>query len=366
MSTADSSLDSRRIRVLNGPLRGATFVLARRVTLGRSCDADVQLLDGGVSRQHAQIVESIEGRHILVDLDSTNGTFIDGRRVRRHVLKLGTVFKIMRSKMIYEPTPSLVLDDEDSAALMDRSSDGRSIRATIEYSVADLPSPAAPRRDVDAPQPRVTRDDTNTVAAVSRGPERHRVSAKLADGSPYPGDVLEDIVTYRSLRTRVLRGEYVADAETRSLRLLERRLRARPFGEQGAREYHRYECRVPASLRLVAGSTHSVMLADIAVDGGKIDAPGHRITRNTLVWLAIGLVVKGLPQTLVFPGRVAWVTADQLGLSFSGTPGWSRRGNRESNDNTIVGTAPAAPRETLGQMTLMQLRLTGQQQQSES
>lgn len=357
MSNPDSPLDSRRIRVLNGPLRGATFVLARRVTLGRSCDADVQLLDGGVSRQHAQIVESVEGRHILVDLDSTNGTFVDGRRVRRHVLKLGTVFKIMRSKMIYEVTPSVVIEDEDSGAILTRRRDGRSLRATIEYSVADLPSPAGPSRDDDAPQRRVGRDDTNTVAAVSRGQERHRVSATLPDGTPYPGDLLEDIVAYRSLRTRVLRGEYIDDAETRRLRALERRLRAHSYGEQGAREYHRYECRVPASLRQIAGSNCAVTLVDIAVDGARLHAPGHQVTRNTLAWLAIGVVANGLPQTLVFPGRVAWVDGDQLGLSFSGTPGWARRGNRESNESTIVGMEPVAPRETLlAKMTRTQHR----------
>lgn len=365
MPTADSTLDSRRIRVLNGPLRGATLVLSRRVTMGRSCEADVQMLDAGVSRQHAQIVESTDGRHILVDLDSTNGTFVDGRRIRRHVLKLGMVFKIMRSKMVYEATPHVVIDDEDTNTPVDRRTDGRSLRATIEYGVADLPSPAAPRRDADAPQPRTMRDDTNTVAAESRGAERHRVSAKLPNGSPYPGDLLEDIVSYRSLRTRTLRGEYIDEPETRRLRALERQLRARPLGEKGAREYHRYECHVPASLRLVAGSTCSVMLVDIAVDGAKVLAPGHGIARNTLIWLAIGLVAHGQPQTLVFPGRVAWVDVDRMGLSFSGTPGWARRGNRESVENTIAGVDPAAPRETLGQMTLVQLRIEAEQQRSE-
>lgn len=365
MPTSDSPLDSRRIRVLNGPLRGATFVLSRRVTMGRSCEADVQLLDNGVSRQHAQIVESPDGRHILVDLDSTNGTFVDGRRVRRHVLKLGTIFKIMRSKVVYEATPPVVVEDDDASGMVERRTNGQSLRATVAYGVADLPGPMVPRRDADAPQPREVRDDTNTVAAESRGHERHRIEATLPDGLPYPGDVLEDIVSYRSLRTRVLRGEYTTEPETRRLRALERRLRAQPRGEQGNRQYYRFDCRVPANLRLVAGSARSVIVVDIAVDGAKMLAPGHDVARNTLVWLAVAVVAHGQPQTLVFPGRVVWVDTNRLGVSFSGTPGWSRRGNRESSENTIVGREPAAPREPLGTMTLEQLRIDAQQQQTE-
>ncbi len=67
--------------VLAGPQFGAIFPLAagRELVLGRREDADVQISDDGVSRRHASI--RVEGHGaILKDLDSANGTYIDGKR----------------------------------------------------------------------------------------------------------------------------------------------------------------------------------------------------------------------------------------------------------------------------------------------
>ena len=56
------------------------------VTIGRSPEADVQLEDSGVSRQHCEIDE-MNGRPIVPDLDSKNGTFINGAAVQQAVVK---------------------------------------------------------------------------------------------------------------------------------------------------------------------------------------------------------------------------------------------------------------------------------------
>jgi len=65
----------------------------KRSVLGRSRDADVQIEDPNVSRRHAEIVQ--EGSVFwLVDLGSTNGTEVDGRRVQRARLDDGSHFLI--------------------------------------------------------------------------------------------------------------------------------------------------------------------------------------------------------------------------------------------------------------------------------
>jgi FhaA, N-terminal domain/FHA domain len=65
----------------------------RRSVLGRSRDADVQIDDPNVSRRHAEIVQE-ESVYWLVDLGSTNGTEVDGRRVQRARLDDGSRFTL--------------------------------------------------------------------------------------------------------------------------------------------------------------------------------------------------------------------------------------------------------------------------------
>jgi hypothetical protein len=65
----------------------------QRSVLGRSRDADVQIEDANVSRRHAEVVQ--EGSaYWLVDLGSTNGTEVDGRRVQRARLDDGSQFTL--------------------------------------------------------------------------------------------------------------------------------------------------------------------------------------------------------------------------------------------------------------------------------
>lgn len=52
----------------------------REVTVGRSDKNDVILDDGAVSKLHARVVEK-QGKHILVDLKSDNGIFVNQRRI---------------------------------------------------------------------------------------------------------------------------------------------------------------------------------------------------------------------------------------------------------------------------------------------
>jgi Protein of unknown function (DUF3662)/FHA domain len=60
----------------------------RRVVIGRSRDCDVQLSDANVSRRHAEVRQ--EGAsYWVVDLDSTNGMEVNGKRVKRAKLRDG-------------------------------------------------------------------------------------------------------------------------------------------------------------------------------------------------------------------------------------------------------------------------------------
>ncbi|HUZ16569.1 MAG TPA: DUF3662 and FHA domain-containing protein [Gaiellaceae bacterium] len=64
-----------------------------RAVLGRSRDVDVQIEDPNVSRRHAEVVQQ-GSTWWVIDLGSTNGVEVDGRRVQRARLDDGTSFLI--------------------------------------------------------------------------------------------------------------------------------------------------------------------------------------------------------------------------------------------------------------------------------
>lgn len=77
-------------------LNGRSHPLEDGVTvLGRGSDADVLIDDTGVSRHHAQ-VRVAGGALTLEDLGSTNGTFVNGRRVQTMTIQAGDEITIGR------------------------------------------------------------------------------------------------------------------------------------------------------------------------------------------------------------------------------------------------------------------------------
>lgn len=90
-SAADLPLE-REVAVLSWD--GKTKrVDSRRVVLGRSRDCDIQIEDANVSRRHAELRQ--EGTaYWIVDLDSTNGIEVNGRRVQRAKLEPGDSFTV--------------------------------------------------------------------------------------------------------------------------------------------------------------------------------------------------------------------------------------------------------------------------------
>jgi hypothetical protein len=72
----------------------------RRLVLGRSKDADLQVVDPNVSRRHAEI--RVDGEtYWLVDLDSTNGIEVKGKRVKRLRLEDGTRFTLGSTELTF-------------------------------------------------------------------------------------------------------------------------------------------------------------------------------------------------------------------------------------------------------------------------
>ena len=70
------------LTVLSGREVGAVHRLGPgESVIGRGVEADVQIIDNGVSRRHAKVVRDLDGTSKIIDLKSTNGTYVNGRRI---------------------------------------------------------------------------------------------------------------------------------------------------------------------------------------------------------------------------------------------------------------------------------------------
>ncbi|WP_010583926.1 FHA domain-containing protein [Schlesneria paludicola] len=87
-------------RVLEGMEQGRVFTrLKLPVSLGREDENSIQLNDDHISRFHARVQE-LSGRVILTDLDSTNGTRVNGHSVQVRILQVGDVIVVGRCVLL--------------------------------------------------------------------------------------------------------------------------------------------------------------------------------------------------------------------------------------------------------------------------
>src|SRR5271155_2114822 len=78
------------LRFISGKYQGGEFPIAsdKQILIGRSSDLDMVLVEDMVSRKHARI--AMQGDQIWIeDLGSTNGTFVNGEKIKRARLKEG-------------------------------------------------------------------------------------------------------------------------------------------------------------------------------------------------------------------------------------------------------------------------------------
>ncbi len=98
-----------KLKVCNGKQAGQAFEIHEndRKVLGRDNSCHIQILDKGISRNHS-IVEWKDSQFILIDLGSTNGTFVNNEIVISKILQNGDVIKIGQTEIIFEQVQSAV------------------------------------------------------------------------------------------------------------------------------------------------------------------------------------------------------------------------------------------------------------------
>jgi len=96
------------LRILDGADRGRVYEhLPTPVTIGREEGNTVQLNDERISRFHIKIQEDM-GKLVLTDLESTNGSRVNGEDVQLRILRFGDVIAVGRSVLLYGTKEQIV------------------------------------------------------------------------------------------------------------------------------------------------------------------------------------------------------------------------------------------------------------------
>tara|TARA_Y100000814_G_scaffold4907_1_gene4831 strand:- start:430 stop:1116 length:687 start_codon:yes stop_codon:yes gene_type:complete len=118
------------LRVLDGADRGQIYEnLVAPITIGREEGNSVQLNDERISRFHLKIQED-QGKLVLTDLESTNGTRVNGEDTHLRILRYGDVVSVGRSVLLFGTR------DQIAGRLEELRSDGLS--STSELRTGEL------------------------------------------------------------------------------------------------------------------------------------------------------------------------------------------------------------------------------------
>jgi len=129
-------------------------------TLGRSLECDVDLLDPAVSRRHAEIIQQ-GGQWVIRDLNTSNGTFVDGARVQEAALTEGCEIKIGVYRLVFnDQMPQDVLFQSTTTA-----SDARPASVHAALGVESQTSSAVIAAHFD---PTTTARDIEIIERMSR------------------------------------------------------------------------------------------------------------------------------------------------------------------------------------------------------
>jgi len=124
-----------KLIVISGEER-QEFELAAFNTIGRHPDNTIQILDRIISKEHAQIQRAGDGRYLLRDLRSLNGTFMRGERITDHYLVDGDEFTMGSTRIVFvdKPKPDDVLQRVTIAPGLTESH----IRGRIQANTGDF------------------------------------------------------------------------------------------------------------------------------------------------------------------------------------------------------------------------------------
>jgi FHA domain/Domain of unknown function (DUF4388) len=137
------------LKFISGKYQGGEFPLKvdKQIVIGRSSELDMVLVEDMVSRKHAKISFS-DGKITIEDLGSTNGTFVNGEKVKQARLKEGDRILIGTSilKLVHQGAEGANVDESMAKQKLEEAAAAQAARTTNKASsmtgkIEEIPLP---------------------------------------------------------------------------------------------------------------------------------------------------------------------------------------------------------------------------------
>ena len=166
--------------VVRGRDQGRHFQLSQSILrVGREGGSDIQLYDSEASRMHAEVRVMEDGKWELLDLNSSNGTRINGTLVKRHTLQSGDRVEIGDTLMIFTGAgqPSAMDAAHGVDVVLKKQEDGSRIVSSLSQSGSD--SQLVPGARVESESDRSLEVMYLTAIAVGRTDDLNQVLDRI-------------------------------------------------------------------------------------------------------------------------------------------------------------------------------------------
>ena len=134
---------ARLVLSLDGQLLAEYNMSRERYTIGRLPDNDIRIDNAAVSGHHALII-NILNDSFLEDLNSTNGTYVNGKIVKKHALQHGDVITVGHHALRFVETESETQGDEFAKTMLIQPRDAAGLlgKDRVQQVAAAAPAPA--------------------------------------------------------------------------------------------------------------------------------------------------------------------------------------------------------------------------------
>ncbi len=189
---------SRLMLSLDGQVLAEYNMTKERYTIGRLPDNDVRIDNGAVSGHHALVINILDDS-FLEDLNSTNGTYVNGKLIKKHALQHGDVITIGHHQLRFvdqeagdsagdEFEKTMVLrpgapSEHSEAAVSEAVGKAQEVAGAAPDDEISVPHPDSVPRPAATPEPAVAAAAAAPMPAASGGLPRAKlqvISGKFA------------------------------------------------------------------------------------------------------------------------------------------------------------------------------------------